>query len=69
MSTAIRGNEKHALPEQMRACFLLYAVEQFKLKEIAQILDISIGGVKSNIFHAKMKLREMLNPTYAEEQT
>jgi RNA polymerase sigma-70 factor (ECF subfamily) len=61
-------NSIDALPEKMRVCFLLYAVEQFKLREIAQILDISTGGVKSNIYHAKMKLRGMLNPTYAEEQ-
>lgn len=59
-------NSIDALPEKMRVCFLLYAVEQFKLKEIAQILDISTGGVKSNIYHAKMKLRGMLNPTSEE---
>jgi RNA polymerase sigma-70 factor (ECF subfamily) len=55
-----------ALPEQMRSCFVLYAEEQFKYKDIARIMDISIGSVKSNIFHAKMKLRAMLSPGQEE---
>jgi len=49
------------LPEKMRACFVLFAVEEFKQTEIAEILKLSVGGVKSNIFHAKSKLREMLS--------
>jgi RNA polymerase sigma factor (sigma-70 family) len=49
------------LPEKMRACFVLFAVEEFKQTEIAEILKLSVGGVKSNIFHAKKKLREMLS--------
>ena len=49
------------LPEKMRACFILFAVEEFKQTEIAEILKLSVGGVKSNIFHAKTKLRGMLS--------
>lgn len=49
-----------ALPERQRACFVLYAVEELKLEEIAEVLDISLGGVKSNIFHAKLRLRAAL---------
>lgn len=46
-----------ALPERMRACLVLFAVEGFEQKEIARILRISVGGVKSNIFHARERLR------------
>jgi RNA polymerase sigma-70 factor (ECF subfamily) len=56
------------LPHQMRACFVLFAVEEFKQKDIAKILGISIGGVKSNIFHAKCRLREMLSDSLQEKQ-
>ena len=49
-----------ALPERQGACFVLYAVEELKLEEIAEVLGISLGGVKSNIFHAKLRLRAAL---------
>jgi len=49
-----------ALPPQMRTCFVLFAVEEFKQKEIANILGLSIGAVKANIFHAKARLRARL---------
>lgn len=48
------------LPHKQRECFLLFTVADRKQKEIAEILDISIGGVKSNIFQAKSKLRSYL---------
>jgi len=49
------------LPSKQRECFLLFTVGDRKQKEIAEILDISVGGVKSNIFQAKVKLRAYLN--------
>jgi len=49
-----------ALPPQMRVCFTLFAVEGMRQEDVADILGLSIGGVKSNIFHAKNKLRESL---------
>ena len=50
-----------ALPEQQKACFVLFAVEEFKQSEIAEIMGLSLGGVKSNIHHAKTRLRAMLS--------
>ena len=50
-----------ALPPQMRTCFVLFAIEEFKQIEIAEILNLSIGAVKSNIFHAKLRLRAALS--------
>jgi RNA polymerase sigma-70 factor (ECF subfamily) len=55
------------LPEKMKACFVLFAVEQFKLREIAQIMEISLGAVKSNIFHAKTHLRSRLSDHQIKE--
>lgn len=49
-----------ALPERMRACFVLFAVEELKQEEIAEILSLHIGTVKSQIFNAKTRLRALL---------
>jgi RNA polymerase sigma-70 factor (ECF subfamily) len=49
-----------SLPDMQRACFILFAVEGVKQSEIARIMDLSLGGVKSNIFHAKKRLRKIL---------
>jgi RNA polymerase sigma-70 factor (ECF subfamily) len=49
-----------ALPERMRACFVLFAVEELKQEEIAEILSLNIGTVKSQIFNAKTRLRALL---------
>ena len=51
------------LPLKMRECFILYAVEGFKQKEIAEMLETSEGTVKAHIFQAKAKLRETLQST------
>ena len=48
------------LPHQQKACFVLFAVEDRPQDEIADILGLSVGGVKSNIHHAKKKLRAVL---------
>lgn len=49
------------LPQRMRACFVLFAVEGIPQSEIANILNLSVGGVKSNVFHAKTRLRAFLS--------
>jgi RNA polymerase sigma-70 factor, ECF subfamily len=49
-----------ALPERMRACFILFAVEGWPQQDIAEALHISLGAVKSHIFQAKARLRSLL---------
>ncbi|MCK5147199.1 RNA polymerase sigma factor [bacterium] len=49
------------LPERQRACFVLHTISAMKQDEIASALGISPGGVKSNIFHARQKLRAVLS--------
>lgn len=48
------------LPERMRACFILFAIQGMKQDEIASIMNVSIGAVKSHIFQAKAKLRVLI---------
>lgn len=50
------------LPEGARAVFVLAEVEGYAHKEIAQMLDISEGTSKSQLFAAKKRLRELLLP-------
>jgi len=49
------------LPGRQKACFVLFAIEGLKQFEISDILGMSLGGVKANIFHAKKRLRVLLS--------
>lgn len=49
------------LPEGARAVFVLAEVEGYAHKEIADMLAISEGTSKSQLFAAKKRLREMLS--------
>ena len=46
-----------ALPENQRTAFLLAQVEGFRYQEIAQVLEVSVGAVKSLIFRARDQLK------------
>lgn len=48
------------LPPAYQATFNLYAVEGYSYQEIAEILDVSIGTVKSNLSKARWKLKTLL---------
>lgn len=51
------------LPEGYKAVFILYAVEGYKHQEIAELLKISQGTSKSQLFKARKMLQEQLNTT------
>lgn len=44
-----------------RTVFNLYAIDGYSHEEIADLLNISIGTSKSNLFKARQKLQEMLS--------
>ncbi|MGW9685435.1 RNA polymerase sigma factor [Flagellimonas sp. 2504JD1-5] len=48
------------LPEGYKMVFLLYAIEGYKHHEIAEILEISEGTSKSQLFKARKMLQENL---------
>ena len=50
-----------ALPEGYRAVFVLAEVEGFSHKEIGNLLGISEGTSKSQLFYAKKRLRERIS--------
>lgn len=49
-----------SLPDGYRAVFVMIEVEGYAHKEVAEMLGISVGTSKSQLFYAKKKLREML---------
>ncbi len=52
------------LPKRQRMCFVLFEIEGYALKDIAEILGTSIGAVKFNIHQARRKLREDLKEVW-----
>lgn len=49
-----------ALPDKMKLALLLNDQEGLSYEEIAQVLCIPVGTVKSRLFNARMALKEML---------
>ncbi len=47
----------HALKEELRLPVILYYIEDFSVREIAQILEISEGAVQKRLARARRKLR------------
>jgi RNA polymerase sigma factor (sigma-70 family) len=55
-----------SLPEGFRTVFVMIEIEGFTHKEVATLLSISEGTSKSQLFHAKKRLREILSKGYEE---
>ena len=65
---ALRKDDKHQLrqalellPEDMRTCLILSAMEGLKYDEIAGVMNIAPGTVKSRINRARVKLMQILS--------
>ncbi len=60
--------EKHlhhallAIPDHYREAILLYEVEGYSYREIAELLDIDFHKVKNRIYQAKLALQKILTP-------
>jgi RNA polymerase sigma-70 factor (ECF subfamily) len=54
----------NGLPDGYRMIFNLFAIEGYAHKEIAQMLDISIGTSKSQLFKAKKMLQENIKDIF-----
>jgi RNA polymerase sigma-70 factor (ECF subfamily) len=48
------------LPERLRAVFLLHDVEGYKHEEIARTLGFTVGTSKSQLFKARLRIRDYL---------
>lgn len=59
-------NAVNSLPVDFRTVLLLYDVENFTYEEIARIIDVPIGTVRSRLHRARNMLKETLQG-YAEK--
>jgi RNA polymerase sigma-70 factor (ECF subfamily) len=48
------------LPDKMRMVINLFAIEGYKHEEIAEMLNISVGTSKSNLFDARKQIRKKI---------
>ena len=48
------------LPEHHQMVINLFYVEDYSLKQISEILSISVGTAKSRLFHAREKLKTII---------
>lgn len=48
------------LPLNQQQVIRLFYVEDYSLKEISELIQISVGTVKSRLFHAREKLKKIL---------
>ncbi len=56
------------LPAGMRKVLVLHDIEGYTHEEIGELLGVSPGTCKSQLFKARAKLREMLKPAMVEEE-
>ncbi len=66
LRTVLFARALEQLPEEMRETFLLHYEQELAVKEIALILDVPAGTVKSRLFTARNRLRELLSESVAE---
>lgn len=59
------GRGVDALPDEFRIPLLMLAVDGLTIPEIARILEIPEGTVKSRIFYGRKRLKKRLMPSFA----
>lgn len=54
------------LPEQRRIAFRLHDVEGYRTEEVARLMGLSPGTIRSHVHHARRALRALLEPRLGE---
>lgn len=55
------------LPRKYREAFLLRDIDEMPYEEVAKVLDVPLGTVKSRVNRARLMLREKLQPRMEEQ--
>ncbi len=53
-------NAINKLPRHQQAVIRLFYIQSYSLKQISELLGISVGTAKSRLFHAREKLKQEL---------
>ena len=66
--SSILKTEIDRLPPVYRAIVTLYHLDEMSYAEIADIMDMPVGTIKSYLFRARRQLKEMLSVKYKREE-
>ncbi len=66
LHTVVVSRALAQLSDDLRETFLLHYERELSVAEIAVVLDVPAGTVKSRLFTARARLRELLAPAYGE---
>lgn len=60
LDTLLLQRALRQLGAEQRDAFLLFHVQQLSLREVGKILEVPVGTVKSRLFAARQRLRELM---------
>ena len=61
------GKALDTLPDKYKMAFVLRDIDELPYEEVAKVLDVPLGTVKSRVNRARLMLREQLEPRMEEQ--
>jgi len=58
-----------SLTEKQRTVFILRDLQQLESEEVCKIVSMSAGNLKSNLYYARMKIKNQLEQYYSEKKS